>query len=498
MKQKLLKSTILLFLFGIIIVSCQLEEDVIQEHNHSVNVSFNKMMYKELIKAKRFKEAMRQIPKKKVAIKNTFGKTVMEEQYGFTIYDVPINIMETDSLFSYNLLIKTDSLLHDSFFENLVINTNKITNQTTAYIIKYNLLTPITPTIHNSVYFTFQPSITPIVYDDTQVFSKLNTICYETTAALCYDTVDGGDYAYPHIPVPGACSGSNIQFFTTTTCVTFESGGGNSEGTPDPNAGNNGGGSGTSTPIITNPNPPCDPRVGPCPELFEENSPCEKIKNGTSSAAYKQKFKALTNNYNLSHETGFVLKNVNGVDQYVDCVPDGNNMVSPPSGSKNGTHVHQNLPKINPDGIAYDGRVKIFSVDDLANLIRPLQFNNTDPKDAFLIMMSDEAIYSITILEPIASNGALAQKLREFKKFYNRKAQDIIVGLYSVATRKKLLEKMFLKGIKKMGLEDKIGFFEGIIENETATDINDYKINWTRKNLKSNFLGTSVETAPCN
>lgn len=36
------------------------------------------------------------------------------------------------------------------------------------------------------------------------------------------------------------------------------------------------------------------------------------------------------------------------------------------------------------------------------------------------------------------------------------------------------------------------------IENENATDINNYKINWTKKTLKKVFLGYNVNPTPCN
>lgn len=182
----------------------------------------------------------------------------------------------------------------------------------------------------------------------------------------------------------------------------------------------------------------------------------------------------------MSHETGFVLKEVNGVDQYIDCVPDNQNMVIPPPGSKNITHVHQNIPKVE-NGVSYDGRAKILSIGDLFGLIRTLQNNNPiNPKDAFAIMQSDEGSYAITILEPIIVTPELMIAINEMNKEFIAEEKKVINSLYSsIDVRKEKLQKKFLKAIKGLGLQDKIGFFEANIENANAIDINDFKINWT-------------------
>ena len=278
--------------------------------------------------------------------------------------------------------------------------------------------------------------------------------------------------------------------------------GGSGDGTPPTD------GSGTSDPANppdnTDPNPDNsfedteDPvNTTPVVEEEEYHNPCDKIKNETSSNNYKTKFKALTNNYNLSHETGFVEKEINGVKEYVDCVPNGQNMVTPPQGSKNITHVHQNLPKT-LNGVEYDGRAKIFSIGDLFGLIRTLQANNPNPKDAFCAMLSDEGVYAITILEPIIITPELMIAINEMNEKIEIEEYNIIKGFYSESVRKEKLQKMFLKSLKKLGLENKIALFEANIENENAADINDYKINWSRIELKKVFLGIKPESTPCN
>lgn len=229
-------------------------------------------------------------------------------------------------------------------------------------------------------------------------------------------------------------------------------------------------------------------------------TPCDKIKDGTNSVGFKQKFKELNTfeKHNLPYESGFYEKVVNGEKQYIDGVPDaeGNLLIKP---SLNSTHVHNNIPKVTLNGTPYDGRIKIQSVADLMGLLRNHQITNGNtPENAFNIMISDEGIFAITILEPITLDVSLIQKISEFEDYYNKKVQDIIDALYSPSVRKRALQKMFLQGLKDTGLENKVGLFEGVVENENATDIANYNIKWTRKTLKNNFLGVSIETAPCN
>jgi hypothetical protein len=64
--------------------------------------------------------------------------------------------------------------------------------------------------------------------------------------------------------------------------------------------------------------------------------------------------------------------------------------------------------------------------------------------------------------------------------------------------RKEYLEKMFLLGLKKFELENKIGLFEGEVENANSSDINNYNIKWTRKKLRKVFLGHQVDPEPCD
>ena len=270
MTKKLLKNSLLLFLSGIIIVSCSLENEAVHQHEHSKKASYQRKMYDELILDKNFSKAIKQIPKKNVLASSSLNRTVMEEQYGFTIFDVPINVMETDSVISYNLCIQTDSLAKGDFFENLVINSNKFTNTIDAYLVKYNLLSEITPSAHGSFSFDFEPEIKPINYDAST--ARAFTWCYSYHYEMCHELVPGTQYESPHTPTEACNQQSLIYTHTETRCIVIgESGGtgdsgafessssGTSGQSSDPY--NNGQSSYGNNTIIINPNP----LTGPTP-----------------------------------------------------------------------------------------------------------------------------------------------------------------------------------------------------------------------------------------
>ncbi|NQY28327.1 MAG: hypothetical protein HRT69_02540 [Flavobacteriaceae bacterium] len=237
-------------------------------------------------------------------------------------------------------------------------------------------------------------------------------------------------------------------------------------------------------------------------ELEEiDDEPCEKIKNGTNNAIYKQKFKDLNKNekFNLEHESGFYMQNIGGQNQYIDGVSNGNTELKIPAGSLNATHVHNNHPKVSPDGTPYDSAIKILSPGDIGNLITKIKnANGPTPENGFVIMISNESIFAISLLETFAQTAEFQNKWRTFQKVYKEKARGFIEDFTTANSRKDALEKMFLFELKKLGLENTIGLFEGTVENETDPNINNYEINWTRKTLKKVFLGYTVKETPCN
>src|SRR5690606_37945829 len=84
--------------------------------------TISRKTFDELMQTEKFRLAIQKLPKTKNASAAN-ARTIMEDQYGFTIVDVPAKIIESDSAISYTLLVRPDSISAD--FENLVINYNK-------------------------------------------------------------------------------------------------------------------------------------------------------------------------------------------------------------------------------------------------------------------------------------------------------------------------------------------------------------------------------------
>jgi len=186
MKHKLKKILLLFLLSGTLFVSCELQEDTVHQHKHNSNLKLYEMKFEELMTNKQFVNSFSKLPKSKKSIANaTLGRTVMEDEYGFTIANKPAKVIENNSAISYTFLITRDSINANSF-ENLIIQTDSL-NITKAIIIKYNLISPITKTEDNSYSFTSNSEITPIVYNNTTIneSSKIIIICYWITTTYC-------------------------------------------------------------------------------------------------------------------------------------------------------------------------------------------------------------------------------------------------------------------------------------------------------------------------
>lgn len=183
MKKKLIYLS--LTISSLLLTNCSVEEKILENQEHS-HVKISEKTFEELIKNERFNNAFSKIPKSKNLINNSAqGKTIMEDQYGFTISEQPATVLEENNKITYTFLITRDNLVHD-YFENLVIETD-LTNTTKAIIIKYNLINYIQYGLpHSSFNFQYQAEITPIVYNSSEINSKISYIeCYNVVTHLC-------------------------------------------------------------------------------------------------------------------------------------------------------------------------------------------------------------------------------------------------------------------------------------------------------------------------
>lgn len=172
-----LKLGILFFGILLIMVNCQKVEF---EQTHNLEEEdfskwkLNKKSWQELQNNDSFNSAIRTVLKNESFNNQGLYKTVMEEQYGFTIDSTAIKEMVLDSITSYTMLIKREEE-SSLFFENLVVQINQ--DSVRAYIVKYNLLeAPSYNQGHDSYGINATTEITAINYNINQV-TKTAEVC---------------------------------------------------------------------------------------------------------------------------------------------------------------------------------------------------------------------------------------------------------------------------------------------------------------------------------
>ncbi|HEX8561850.1 MAG TPA: hypothetical protein VF676_02615 [Flavobacterium sp.] len=396
MREQFLKQCVkrLLALSFVVFVFAGCEQN--EEHSHEANgtsVVVAEKDFDELFAKDKFRTAIQKLPKTKNSINTgTEGRTAMEDDYGFTISDKPVKIIETDTVTSYTMLINRYTVKEGSF-ENLVISVKAGTQETRAHILEYILSSDITRTEDGSVKFTTSDvKVTPILEA-----SKSSTVCMTISTLMCH--YGGTDHQ----------AGANCtQTFwqTSTRCWTMSGGGsggsgsssgsggsggsgggaggagggggtggagdysgnnGNGDGSgdtgsgTDPNAGNEGDEHGPQevTPIIT----------APVVDDEDEDTPCQKMTLLKNDAVFKQKMMTLkTAATQWSFEKTYTI--------YDDTTPN-----DPPSQSDNFDYSEFQGTSFNPSaqysyypnikGVIhshYNGLLSVFSPTDLVDL----------------------------------------------------------------------------------------------------------------------------------
>jgi hypothetical protein len=219
--------------------------------------------FENLLRVPKFTKALKEVEKIRTSKirANTTNKTVMEEQYGFTISTLPVNVVSNDTLTSYTIFVTRDSM-PTNVIENLVIQIDNSTNTIEAYLMKYVNDTEITENF-NMIDFHGTKSILPITYNanESSTSSKISAIeiCRQITSWYCY----GPGH---HTSSEGCTMGYAIVSEICSTYFTDSGGGGGSGDTSTPvssgtsgaivtapSGGNNSNSGGTSTPAVSNP-----------------------------------------------------------------------------------------------------------------------------------------------------------------------------------------------------------------------------------------------------
>lgn len=469
---------------------------------------------------KKVSSLVKNYPTKKEVKNRLASRTIYAEDDNFYIdTEQSIYIEDTESNYSsYTFTVYRTETDNTNYLENLVLSFPDDDHYQLT-LIRYELTTQEKQDLENGIDVDLSNNVittTPVDDSDfgVELSNKLILVEDGDCFTLIETTCSYGNHADGYYESGNECPGHHEEEIWTF-CNDSGGGGGSgssdgdtsggysSDGTIDTGTGGGGGGSGSGTGSSntddgSNIGDNCKGCGGnvitsPLPELEEEileETPCEILNNKTvNDSSYMANFNNLLEpwRYTFPNESGFVVKKVNGLNTYSYLFANNKKSLTFPAGSLNYTHVHNNKPKENDAGEQYDAAVKILSPEDLKQLIgvcrRANMFYNLPETDSFGVMVSDEGIFCISIIDELSSAEihTFLQNLGKFEKEYIRVGKKIATKYSELSEnqRKEMLQKMFLKGLKKLGLENKIGLFEGEVTNVSGTDI----LNWTRKTL---------------
>lgn len=255
--RKNFKTILKLFALGTIFVlgSCTAEKDFAEENTQQKTGTIMHKKFEQLIQETQFRTAFNKIYKPKKDTDNTASRTVMENQYGFTISNIPANVIANDSITSYTFLINRQ-IAQPNVFENLIVSVKQNT-EPEAFIIKYEGIAPINSDIPFD-FFSFQGTKTliPITYNATQVASKTYVDCRAVAVWICPN----------HTAWEPGCTGYEVG--GGEVCTVHQGGGDTTGGSSSGSHGGGGSNGGTNTsPVV-----PCTRN---CPDLTPD--PCEKL-----------------------------------------------------------------------------------------------------------------------------------------------------------------------------------------------------------------------------
>ena len=407
----------------------------------------------------KFVNSFNKLPKRKAIINSSLqGKTVMEEQYGFTITNTPVRVMQVGNVTSYTFHIERDSI-DNTFFENLVVQNDSIGN-TTANIIKYTPFTPMTSfTEHNSYSFEGDTEVTSIIYDDNQISEngKMVTDCRNLYGFRCtgsYSTANGSSCNAPsHIPT-GLCTYYTEEcikyIFVTQSCTSYDDGMGDTTGGFNPGGGSSyGTGGGGTVPIFS------DPVCGSnCIEPYED-SPCvrlNKLLNPTKcNIGPKLDILGdmLLNPANNGVENGFSFQmNSNGTYSNPEIPNQGEGSIKIPTGSNIYGAAHTHTDKL----------TDMFSWNDVYTLINLYRDASDELRNdiVFILVTASGKTYSIKIDNIRTLKNFMDGQFRLLKdKFPNKSTRDLLKMINEKSTFKGNqddLERAFLNYYKDAGI----------------------------------------------
>ena len=454
MKQKL-KEIYSLIVICMIFAFCSCQDDFDDSHHHQNNqkIKITEKKFEELILDTKFKNAYNEISKSKNL--NLNAKTVMENNYNFTISDLPAKVIENGNKISYTFHITRDS--DDvGYFENLVVGIDSL-NQTTAFIAKYQIDETKTELINN---MPFKDVIYQTIIFNYNTTARI-TPCMQVRISRC----NGSPYD---------CGGGICGYDYTVSCV--DDGGGGGGGIFEPTIGTD------TTPI------------GSGGIRITQKNPCVLLNKLKNDVAFKAKMTGLKN---AAEQWGFEKCHT----VYNDPTPniqagqidkfdyeDFAGTVDKPEANYTGNTSMQGIIHSH-----YAGLVSIFSPGDLADLYNML-LNPQISDDFFIGLVTKKGVaYILQIPDRQAflafGNQYLANesKLRKFM-------EDKYLEKYQITADNPAStnEKAFLKMMSELGASVSLASTSFAPNTPTFPDLFN---NWTKKIYDGDF--NTVKSSNC-
>ena len=479
MTKKLLKKSLLLFLSGIIIVSCTLEKDALEEHEH-----------KELIKQR---ISLYEIPGLQSKINARIQTNKSMNRGGEIDY---LELLNPDNVL---LIEEENGNKHYTFSLNMQEN-NTLTNVVVKQVgteIDYKVIEYASPDIEQWLIDNIDNGYSNIEPTITEKGGNPNS------SAFCprfHYSCPGIGHSLSDIAGGANCPYEFSDFIVT---ITYEACGGAGGGTGnfdhfgDDNSNNNtgspsdnnyGSGGNNNNTTFTNPNPPCDPRVD-CPLFDQDPNPCNKLKNlfNQLKPNIKPKLIELANTIVPGDEgenlVSFQRNSGNNYGNISIPASDDNSIVGPTGGNVYGeAHTH-------PLGITYP----MFSWTDVHRLL--------EIKQAAL-PHNENYIVNVGVFKDNNSNTQVYALVFNEDTFGANTIEDLLnqPELNGCTTKEKL--KMYDEELREKFEDDSSSNYErAFLRQFYGFNVSLYKANSTLTNwsrLQVNTLTGIVVDTPCN
>lgn len=488
MKQK--RKTILkLLIFGIFFMLFGCSEDLYEaENKNQYGFKISHKKFQDLLQQPKFKKALTKIEKEREKENLSTNKTIMEEQYGFTIVENIVNVLENDTITSYTLLVTRENT-PENVVENLIIQV-KSQNEITAFLLKYTSESDFYDGF-NMKDFQGTKTLMPIIYNINQVNKTGKIIyvetCWTVTSWYCYGPGE-------HCNSTGCTMGFPI---TSQNCITSSyddgSGGGGST-----SSGGGGGGGNYSSNTPSDPNVLTSP-VQPVKNFNQVQTPCDNLKKHLSTTTGIKLKSPEIKDYLIGKlaqpkEYGFYFKKENNVYTPYQSYNATTDKITMKVGENYFCSIHTHpYPTGNP----------MFSWEDVYTLQQTFQYATQE--------LTEEVTVYLVCTDNYGANQLYALKIEDFSTFSDFIVDDIsntvtpqdLTGLTTDEDRaKEILRIMNAKqhkyNLKNPNMNQEIPFLNYFAGSGASLyKANSTLTNWDKITLSNNPTNPITKT-PCN